>query len=135
MSSSESEEFFGYSASPGPSSKAAETKDFKFIRTARGKEKLLYQGYFYHLNKKSEGVTYWDCEFRRTPTAAGPCKGRAMLRADKLSVKGTHNHEPNALKAEVSEFRSKLHTRAAESNEKPEKVIRAVSAGTSAELP
>lgn len=85
-----------------------------------------------------EQKTYWECHYRRKPGPFGHCKGRAIseLRDGKVTARMTaaHSHEPSAIKIASSEFRADLSSRAVQTSEATESVIRSVASHTMPEV-
>lgn len=69
---------------------------------------------------------------RRSKNAADKCRARTKTKiiSGKHKIESTdeHNHMPDPLAAETTQYRSSLKRRAREGNERPEKIIRMCAA-------
>ena len=68
---------------------------FSFIRSQRGKNKLVSEGYIYKVDRVRGEKSYWVCHLP-------DCKGRCIQTADELSYTQEHNHCPDSAAIEVS---------------------------------
>lgn len=80
-----------------------EQKLAKFIENNRGSKQLIDdENHLYHINKKSEGRTYWDCTFKKK----NGCHATATVYhqkdgLDTVSITGKHNHGSNLAKVKA----------------------------------
>ena len=68
---------------------------FSFIRSQRGKNKLVSEGYIYKVDRVRGEKSSWVCH-------VPDCKGRCIQTTDELSYTQEHNHCPDSAAIEVS---------------------------------
>lgn len=64
----------------------------------RKNPKIILEGNEYELNRKSQGMTFWNCVFYRTTK----CQAKAVTFGNKLRKNNNHNHHPRTRKYKVS---------------------------------
>ena len=72
------------------------------IRSTRGKDKLIINGFIYKMNKSTSELQHWVCEKRRH------CKARVTTNANLVIIKlnpeeiqNSHTHGPDTLRIEM----------------------------------
>ena len=75
-----------------------------FIKTGRGGEKLLLDGYLHRLDRANKnGTVAWKCD------AATRCSGRVLTSSEQVVVrKSAHSHLPNPEKAKCAEAKEAM---------------------------
>ena len=68
---------------------------FLFIRSQRGKNKLVSEGYIYQMDRVHREKSYWVYQ-------QPDCKGRCIQTANELNSTQEHNHCPDSAAIEVS---------------------------------
>lgn len=98
--------------------------NISLVKSNKGKDKLIVDGYVYHLDKRGESFN-WSCAERKSYL----CKGRVvtyLLDGNQVIKKGPtlHSHDPKAFEKTVSEVNSKLKDNAQTVGVKPSQIIR-----------
>ena len=68
---------------------------FSYIKSQRGKDKLIFDGYIYKQDRPRNEKTYWVCHLP-------DCKGRCIQKNDEITTTLEHNHSPDAAAIEVN---------------------------------
>ena len=68
---------------------------FSYIKSQRGKDKLIFDGYIYKQDRSRNEKTYWVCHLP-------DCKGRCIQKNDEITTTLEHNHSPDAAAIEVN---------------------------------
>ena len=90
----------------------------EYISSSRGNRKLLYEGFVYVLDKKTEETSYWRCERRKE------CSGRLSTLVDTLwQEPSVHSHPPDPSRVAVERAVSAMIHRAKNSEESTSNII------------
>ena len=84
------------------------------VKSSKGKDKLLLEGYSYRRANKSE--TIWRC-------SKNDCAGRVSYDGCQYNKITEHVHPSNPEETLSSEFKSKISTHAANSHDPPRRII------------
>ncbi|KAG0439991.1 hypothetical protein DMUE_2063 [Dictyocoela muelleri] len=92
--------------------------EIKIILTKRGKDKLLYQGFAYHLHKKLLDKKAWRCVDRK-------CKGFIYTDFNYVIIKYIDHDKcnKNYNKNEALNLRNNMYKRSIKTNEKPINIV------------
>ena len=67
------------------------------VKTTRGGQRLLYEGYAYIMDRKRNSLTYWRCEKKKE------CTGRLTTENNNLkNPPSVHSHPPDPARIAVS---------------------------------
>lgn len=105
----------------------------EILKSNKGKDKLEYLGYHYHLDRSLRETFNWSWAYRKSHS----CKGRIItpLKGGRhLIIKGPsfHSHDPLAFEREVNIANRKIKERAASTSTNPSRLIRDVTVETDA---
>lgn len=81
------------------------------IRTERGGEMLVFKGFLYAVNRRTEQRIYWVCRKRET------CKAKIVTDVSKLSVvrvSNDHSHAPDPTEISCLKIRLEMKASAGE---------------------
>ncbi|KAI6655653.1 hypothetical protein LOD99_1793 [Oopsacas minuta] len=107
---------------------------FRLIKSQRGGDKLLENGFLFGVQRRVGDVTHWLCEQR------GVCKARVHTKG-MVIVKRTneHSHGPDEQTADCCEAKAGMKRRARESQDSTHHIVgeslQTASEGTAAKLP
>ena len=87
-----------------------------YVKTQRGGQKLLFNGYAYRTDKTGIDKKTWRCE-------KSSCKGRAWSMNDEVTETTAHNHAPDPERLFALKTMSELVDKAGTSNEAPRHLI------------
>lgn len=93
--------------------------NISYIKSERGKDKLILKGYIYVLEKQGFNKLIWKCENYQKIK----CKGRLHVCNDEIIKEFKHNHVPDCAKVEVWKTINELKEKAIE---RPDLKTRAV---------
>ena len=81
----------------------------KFIKSQKNGRLAIHENYIYHQQSKNGLTTYWSCENRKKG-----CPAKITLFNDELKSRNNkqHDHLPNELKIQTTEFKNKLKRKA-----------------------
>ena len=84
------------------------------VKSFKGKDKLLLNGYSYRRANKSQNI--WRC-------SRNDCAGRVMFDGNEFNTETEHVHTPNPEENILAEFKSKICANAAVSHDPPRRII------------
>ena len=92
----------------------------EIIRSNKGGDKLIFQGYIYTMQVTKPTNIRWRCVQRTTG-----CKGTLTTNNDNTDPQpvNRHNHDPNPVKVEAVKCRAKMKERAQNSLDKPSQIV------------
>lgn len=70
---------------------------FTFMKSQRGKDKIVFEGYIYKLDRERGAKSYWLCHLP-------DCTGRIIKDSDDIKTTKPHNHSPDSASIEVRLF-------------------------------
>ncbi|XP_060874021.1 uncharacterized protein LOC132947808 [Metopolophium dirhodum] len=89
--------------------------DIEYISTQRKGECLIFNNYYFRIDKKIKNKKYWKC--------IENCGTRVIIISDEFTVHSdklcNHNHSPRPVKIEEKRFKAKLRLRAKENPLEP----------------
>ena len=104
-----------------------------FIKSERGKEKLVFEGYFYVKHRHNDvGIIFWKCEKYKSLS----CRGRATTQGTTAGVQ-VHviqphtEHAPSPIHIEAAQIRSNIRNQATVTRNGPRTVVNECVAGAS----
>ena len=96
----------------------------EFIRSSKGKERLVLDGYLYVKQKDLvNGAVSFECEERRNKAT---CKAKVKVHIERNEVVGrlhTHTHAPSKAKIEASKTIQRVNIRAINTEETPQQTL------------
>ena len=98
----------------------------EFVKSQRGKPKLKHEGYLYCLLLEKDGLKTWRCEKRQ-------CKAIATTFEENVFTTREHLHEPDMKHSEQLKVLEKMKENAANSKEKPRKIVQDTTATNTSE--
>ena len=83
----------------------------EIIKTSKGKDMLIDDGYLYVFQKiLADDVQSWECTERRKNTS---CRARVKIQNDQIIARvNQHTHAPNRTRVEVQKVRVQMKRRA-----------------------
>jgi hypothetical protein len=96
----------------------------KIIKSTRGKDKLIYEGYIYNLVRRETSFTIWRCN-KKSQRCLGRIKWEENL--EPVIIK-EHNHERNVAEANSEIVKSVMRERAIETFEQPCQILNSITA-------
>ena len=119
---------------------AAAPLTIEFLKSRRGKEKAIFQGFVYTLTKSSSEVQQWVCEMR------GVCKARMHTRGDVIikptvlnNIYSSHTHGSDPVRIDMLKGYNKVKERSIDSEESTRVIlsycIEQMGASSVAQLP
>ena len=99
----------------------------EFVKSQKGKNLLVVEGYTFRNERVLTGRTFWKCtEYRKHK-----CLARCHTENDQIIKNlGTHNHVPCVAKIEARKTMEKVKTRAATTHESTHQIVATVAAET-----
>ena len=95
-----------------------------FIRSSRGKDRLVHDGYIYVKQKDlANGVVSFECEERRNKAV---CKAKLKVHIERNEVVGrlhNHTHAPSKAKIEAARTIQRVNMRAIDTEETPQQIL------------
>ncbi|XP_077297538.1 uncharacterized protein LOC143919197 [Arctopsyche grandis] len=94
----------------------------EFVKSKKGKEKVIFEGYVYVKQKKlAHGVVSFECEKRRNKLE---CKAKIKLRGVNLVGRlNNHSHGPDPARREILKVLQEMKKSAEETEEAPQQII------------
>ncbi|KAL7074726.1 hypothetical protein ACQ4LE_005821 [Meloidogyne hapla] len=95
-----------------------------FIRSQRGAEKLIYEGFSYTKSKDgAQNKRHWRCDLWNL--RKGKCPATAITNSNNEVIVGInhHNHEPSPLKIETAQIKDKIKQAAIDSSCAPKSIV------------
>lgn len=94
----------------------------EFLKSAKGNEKVIYEGYVYVKQKNlAKGVVSYECERRRNKAE---CKAKIKIRGKELVGRcNEHSHGPEAAQQEVLKAVQQMKRLAEETEDAPQQII------------
>ena len=99
----------------------------EFLSSQRGAQRLVYHGFMYHCDRRTEDKTFWRC-FNRQEMA---CKGRVHETDGQFRLVTEHNHAPSHNRAEAEMMRTNMINRSIMSNDTSRAIYSAAVQGAS----
>lgn len=96
----------------------------RIVKSKRGGDKLVVDGFIYHLQLKRENKYSWICDRKNIMK----CKGRVTTILEKTEHvitkrPTTHVHDPNAYETEVHKANSLVRSKAAQTKDNPASIV------------
>ncbi|KAF7637780.1 MULE domain-containing protein [Meloidogyne graminicola] len=83
-----------------------------FVKSKKGAEKLVFEGFIYVKCRSVESTRYWRCEFWRS----GKCTGFAITDSNNnVKVTKQHNHGPSPTRIELARIKDRINIAATNS--------------------
>lgn len=95
-----------------------------FVRSQRGAEKLIYEGYIYTKSKDgAQNKRHWRCDLWNINK--GSCPATALTDSNNQVIIGTnqHNHDPSPTKVETVLIKDRIKQAAIESPDPPKDIV------------
>ena len=91
--------------------------DYRLIKSSKGRDKLLHEGFIFNFQRERYGKKQWRCQVKN-------CKGRLHITTTNFLKKiGEHSHAAEIGAEEVLVFRVGIKRRAKESHDNPHRII------------
>jgi len=108
----------------------------EFVKSERGRDHLVHDGYRYIMHRKGDAKNVWYCVKQREEK----CCGRLYTANNEvLQVNDNHNHAPDIAKIHALEIKSKIKVAAQTTSEHPQVILASCTEGiggsVSAQLP
>jgi hypothetical protein len=104
----------------------------QFLKSQRGNQQLIYNGFIFRRERISPNKTFWKCveNYKRQNGRELRCKGRCQTSNDEVIYHSdNHNHVPNTTEMKVKRIQHEIKQRAVEVSETPQQIL-AVSTST-----
>ena len=103
-----------------------DTIDMEFFTSARGGQKIFFEGYIYTKQKNlANDVVSYECEKRRqNGERQGECRAKIRVKGQEVvGLTNEHSHGPEQSRGEVQRLRSEIRESAAKTEEAPQQII------------
>ena len=95
---------------------------YSFIKSQRGRDKVLSNGYIYTFRKETPNGTQYRCATRK-------CPGSIRIMFERCFEICIHNHPPSFEDTTIAQIKHDIKTRALETKERPSDIINKIVRG------
>jgi hypothetical protein len=99
----------------------------EFIKSNKGRDLLLVEGYTFRREKEIKGKKHWKC----TDYDRFKCRARCHTEGQDIVTVSNHNHVPDAAKVEVRKTMEKVKAKATTTQESTHQIVAGTLRGTS----
>jgi len=91
----------------------------EFIKSNKGRDLLLVEGYTFRREKEIKGKKHWKC----TDYDRFKCRARCHTEGQDIVTVSNHNHVPDAAKVEVRKTMEKVKAKATTTQESTHQIV------------